>query len=398
MLHYRSKWEETRFRVIFNPGACPIRSGIAYEMNRKYSETALTIISNLAVVLLFTYFFNQLPIENTSLAMDWKTEWAAMRGGRLEYLPIDGVRFPPWSLLPFLPLGLLSMRTGWGILAGISVCILAASVPRKKSTPMYVLSMLLAVVSFPSVRNIIDGNYEAIVVAGVLLILFGYSRESIWALVIGLLLATIKVQEVTLLLIILALYVVIAWPSRRWLKAGLLTAGAVGLSLLWRGGSWFVALFGANFEKYTNSIIDISLSAAADRLGFIPPAATWLLWAAILGLTLYTAWKTRPELPREKAGMLIAASLLLAPYAAGNSFLSVLAIGLIPLLQVNNLIGGVFVALINIPYLWSIDTLYMYQAYYWTTLLLLAWVVFTWRSLKEASEEPSAATAEPAEG
>jgi hypothetical protein len=362
-------------------------------MKRNYSETAIIIISNLAVVVLFAYFFNQIPIKNTSLAMDWKTEWAAMRGARLEYLPVDGVRFPPWSLLPFLPLGLLPMRTGWGILAGISVCILAASAPRTKPAPVYLLSVLLAVISFPSVRNIVDGNYEAIVVAGVLLILYGYSRESIAALVFGFLLATIKVQEVTLLLIITALYVVIAWPLRRWLKAGLLTAGAVGLTLLWRGRSWIVALFGANYGKYTNSIIDISISAAAKRLGIIPPAITVILWAAIVGITFYTAWKTRPALSRQKAGMLIAASLLVAPYAAGNSVLSVLAIGLIPLLQAEKLLGAVFIALFNVPYLWSIDMLFSYQAYYWTAITLLAWGVLTWRCLRDASNDASGASA-----
>ena len=349
-------------------------------------DLAFIAVSFITVLILFAVFFEKIPTQNNTLAMDWKTSWLSIRGGDLRYWPIDGLRFPPWSLVPLLPLGLLPMQTAWGILAGVGVFILVASVPRTGSKPVYWVSVLLLVISFPSIRNIADGNMENLVVGGVLLILYGYSSKHLYAIVIGILLATIKLQEITLLLIVVALYVLLTWTPRNWLKMGSWLTGAITLSLIWRGQSWFVALFGLNYQKYTDSIIDISVSAALRRLGLIPSFVITLFWIVILGTTLFVAWKSRATLSREKAGMLIAGSLLIAPYAAGNSVLSVLAIGIIPLFQSNRLLGGIFIALVNLPFFWSTDVLYNFQAYYWTGVVFLIWAVLAWRCLSAASQ------------
>ena len=355
-------------------------------MRDKFLGLSFLAFSCLAVLILFAVFFEQIPTQNNTLAMDWKTYWRSIRGGDLQYWSADGLRFPPWSLIPLLPLGLLPMQASWGILAGVGVLILVASVPRIKPKPYYWLSILLLVISFPSIRNIVDGNMENLVVGGVLLILYGYSSKHLSAVVIGILIATIKLQEVTLLLAVLALYVLLTWTPRNWLKLGLGLTGPIALSLLWRGQSWLVALFGFNYQKYTNSIIDISGSAALRRFGFIPSFVITLFWIAILGITLFVAWKSRTTFSREKAGMLIAGSLLVAPYAAGNSVLSVLAIGMIPLLQSNLLLGGFLLVLVNLPYLWSSDMLYNFQAYYLTIVVFLTWAILARRCLSADSQ------------
>lgn len=276
------------------------------------------------------------------------------------------------------------MQTAWGILAGVGIIILVVSVPRIEPKALYWLSILLLVLSFPAIRNIVDGNMENLVVGGVLLILFGYASKNLYAGVIGILIATIKVQEVTLLLVVVALYVILTWPPRKWLKISLGLSIAIGLSLLWRGQSWLVSLFGLNYQKYTHSIIDINISAALRRLGFIPSYVIPIFWIAIFGITLYVAWKTRTTITREKAGMLIAGSLLIAPYASGNSVLSLLAIGLIPLFQSHRLLGGILITLINLPFFWSSDALYNYQAYYWTVVVFISWAILVWRCLPVA--------------
>ncbi len=355
-------------------------------MRNKFLELAFFAIIFIAVLILFAVFFEQIPTQNNTLAMDWKTFWSSIRGGDLQYWPSEGLRFPPWSFVPLLPLGLLPMQAAWGILVGVGVFLQVVSVPRIGSKKFYWLSILLLIISFPSIRNFADGNMESLVVGGVLLILYGYSSKHLYAVVIGILIATIKLQEVTLLLVVLSLYVLLTWTPRNWLKMGLYLTGAIGLSLIWRGQSWFVALFGANYQKYTNSIIDISVSAALRRLGFIPSLVIPLFWIVILGITLFVAWKSRTTLSREKAGMLIAGSLLIAPYAVGNSVLSVLAIGMIPLFQSNRLMGGILIALVNLPYLWSTDMLYNFQAYYWTAVVFLTWAYLAWRCLSAASQ------------
>ena len=352
---------------------------------KQYLEIGLLAASFLLVVGGLTIFFQMLPIENTTLAMDWKTEWGAMRGGNLHYQPAEGVRFPPWSLLPFLPLGLLPMKTAWGILAGISIYLVAASVPRIQPTRVYLVSVLLAVTSFASIRNIVDGNFEAVVVAGVALLIYAYRNENIALLALGLIVATIKIQVVTLLILILLVYILFAWQKWKWLKAGVLTGAVILPSLIWRGKDWYIAVFGANYDKYTNSIIDISLSAALTRLEVIPPGFISLALILILAITIAVAWKTRPSLSHDKAGFFIAASLLLAPYAAGNSVLSLLVIGIIPLFQTRPWLVGSLLVFFNLPYFWTTEFLYNYQAYYWTSLVFITWVILTWRLTRNSN-------------
>jgi hypothetical protein len=355
-------------------------------MRCKFLELAFFVITFMGVLFLFAVFFEQIPIQNNTLAMDWKTFWSSLRGGDLQYWPSEGVRFPPWSIVPLLPLGLLPMQAAWGILVAVGIFLQVVSVPRIGSRSFYWLTILLLIISFPSIRNFADGNMESLVVGGVLLILYGYSSKHLNAVVIGILIASIKLQEVTLLLVVLALYILITWTPYNRMKIGLYLSGAIGISLVWRGQSWFVSLFGANYQKYTNSIIDISVSAAIRRLDFIPTYVIPLISIVILGITLFVAWKSRMTLPREKAGMLIAGSILIAPYASGNSVLSLLAIGIIPLFQSNKLLGGFLIALVNIPFLWSSEMLYNFQAYYWTIIVFITWAFLTWRGLSEHSQ------------
>jgi DNA-binding transcriptional LysR family regulator len=96
--------------------------------------------------------------------------------------------------------------------------------------------------------------------------------------------------------------------------------------------------------------------------------------------------------------MLIAASLLISPYAAGNSVLAVLAVGIIPLFQSRPRLEGLLIALIDLAFLPPRD----WQAYYATAILLLAWAVLAWRVVKgqdilkipePAAMQPSLSTA-----
>jgi hypothetical protein len=350
-------------------------------MKNKFLDAVILAVSLLSVVLFFALIFEKIPTQNNTLAIDWKNFWPSIHGGNLVYLPLDGLRFPPWSLVPLLPLGFLPMQISWGILAGVGVFLLVISVPRNGSKVVYWMTIILLVISFPSIRNIADGNMENLVIGGVLLILFGYASKHRYALVLGILIATIKIQEVTLLLAVVALYVILTWPPRIWLKMGLCLVGAIALSLVWRGQSWFVALFGPNYHKFTSSIIDISVSASLKRLGFVPSILITIIWIAILGITIFVAWKSRTTLPRDKAGMLIACSLLLAPYTGSLSILTLMAIGIIPLFQSNRLMGGILIVLVNLPFLWSSGMLYNFQSYYWTVIVVLTWVILLWKCL-----------------
>jgi hypothetical protein len=82
---------------------------------------------------------------------------------------------------------------------------------------------------------------------------------------------------------------------------------------------------------------------------------------------------------REKASMLIAVSLLLAPYAAGNSFLTVLAVGIIPLFYRQPRLGAVLYFFTDLQYVLPRDILFSYGAWYWMVFLIFVWAVWVWR-------------------
>jgi hypothetical protein len=132
----------------------------------------------------------------------------------------------------------------------------------------------------------------------------------------------------------------------------------------------------------------MSLIAVLTRLGF----ASWmigLVWIIVLVVTLYVSLTSQPVMGREKAGMLIAASLSLAPYSVGNSFLTVLAIGIIPLFQKRPWPGLLLILLADLPLLFPPQIAYNWGANYIEFLLLLTWGVFCFRLKSRTIEKPS---------
>jgi hypothetical protein len=320
-------------------------------------------------------FFERLPIENTSLAIDWKGLWQGIRGGQLRYGNATGLRIAPWDALLALPLGWLSFRASWGVLTLLTVAVLMLSVPPHPRPRWRWVGVLLLVTSFPALRLIADGNFEALIIGGVLLLVMGYARQQVGLLAAGILLATAKVQETWMLMLVLGVYLLQTWPVKRWLTLGGVLALVVVPCLLALGPAW-VSGMAAIAER--GSIMDVSLGAALNRLG-LPLIVVGLGWMALAGATLVLAWFSGRDLSREKAAMLIAASLLLSPYAAGNSYLTVLAIGVLPIFFARPWLGGLLLALSSLPYFANRDLLFYGQAYYWTALLLLTWGVLAWQ-------------------
>jgi hypothetical protein len=101
--------------------------------------------------------------------------------------------------------------------------------------------------------------------------------------------------------------------------------------------------------------------------------------------TLIVALRSKPTLTREKAAMLITASLMLAPYAAGNSFLTPFAIGIIPMWQTRRRLGWLLIALVNVQFIWQFafrDFAYWNGGYYNTALMILIWAIWCWQIYK----------------
>jgi hypothetical protein len=156
--------------------------------------------------------------------------------------------------------------------------------------------------------------------------------------------------------------------------------------MLWLGREWIEKAVVGIPER--GLIVDMSLIAVLTRLGF----ASWMIglaWITVLVVTLYVSLTGQPTMGREKAGMLIAASLSLAPYSVGNSFLTVLAIGIIPLFQKQQWLGLLLIVLTDLPLLFPTQIAYNWGANYIELLLLITWGIFCFRLKNNSVEKQS---------
>jgi len=368
---------------------------------KKYFQIILGGVVLLTALLLTVAFFDRIPIEGTTLAMDWKGLWTGIRGGAILYGNATGLRIPPWSVLVVLPLGLLPFRASWGVLTFLTMIVLMLSVPPTKSRPAFLVGVLVLTLSFPTLRTIVDGNFEVLVIGGCLLVGYGMSKPNAPALVAGVLLASSKVQESWLLLLLLPVLVI------KFVRREIITATIAGLvlicvpSLIWKGPEWIRAVF-AIAER--NSIMDSSLWAATGRLE-IPFPFTALLATGIVLATGAVIWTSRELRWREQIGLMVAASLLLAPYTTGNNFLTLYAIAGMALLQSSVPVGLVVIGLANLPFAFIgyRDVMYTWSATYWTMANLIVWAILIVRLSKRrtplatqpANTTPSTITREP---
>jgi hypothetical protein len=371
-------------------------------------------------------FFNTIPPEwldgqRAVLAIDWRTLYRAIEGGRLIYGEGYGLFNPPWAALVVLPLGLLTMRESWGVLTFVTLAVLVIAVPRPpRNGWLWLAGVLLLVLSFPSLRLLADGNLEALPILGIVLVLYAFPRAHppqapapylrwtvFGAMLLGLLLTTAKPQVVFMFVGVLALYFVLAWQPRQWLALGAGTALVVFAALVWQGQAWFTAMIGI---AERNSLMDVSLLAALQRPQTMPQGAVWALWGLVALVTSWLACLARPrgtdapyKWSRALVGLCLTASLLLSPYSAGNSLLTVLAAATVPLLM-GRVVWQRWLAvglLVLVNGTWLVqsgpnarDT----QAYYTTFVLVVHWLAFgvvVWLE-RPARALPSATTTTPA--
>lgn len=352
----------------------------------KPSRLSLLFVGIVFVLLLIVLvrFFETLPIEQGGIGIDWKAIYPGVQGGRINY-DIYGFLVPPWAAIPLIPLGWFSLRVSWGLLAFSTLFILLLSVPRRRG---WQLPAILLMCSHIAARQLVDGNVELLVIAGVLLLIIGYQRRRDSWLWVGLLLTTAKVQETWLLLLIVAIYLLQTRPLLQNVRLGLLLAAVVVPAFLLLGNQWLAAVRVLNPPP--GSIQDSSLMAALGRIG-LPDVLRFPIWIAILSIVIITWLRRPPTLSRESAGSLIAASLLLAPYSAANTWLTAYAIGVIPLWWSQRRVFWLFCALTNLPFLFTEDMRYWYSSYYYTLLfgLLTAYGVwFSWRSSRQPESSP----------
>jgi hypothetical protein len=338
-----------------------------------------------ASLALVAWAFAQLPIEQRGYAIDWKQLWADTRLFTANY-DGKGLFNPPWVLPLLWPLSALPLAFSWAALGFATLNLLMLSVPRQPGRGRWLAGVALVVLSYPALRQLIDGNLEVLVIGGVLLILWALPRRHTLGMAAGMLMAAAKIQESWLLLAVAALLIAREWAPRQWLRSlgwGALLAGPF---LLRYGRDWWVS--NLSFTRiWPGTPVDSSIYGLLLRYGL--PTWLWVLAAAIvLGASFWAIRRRGLTLGRLDAGWLLAAGLLLAPYAASNSVLTVLAIGVIPLLQRRPLIGLVLIFLYDLPLLsgGNAELRLAWEASYWTLVLVLSWGALLYKPRREEGE------------
>ncbi len=168
---------------------------------------ALVIILTGVVLYFFYAFMLQIPIEGTSLALDWIGLWKGLYHTVPIYGNDTGLRIAPWSLWAIWPIGQLPFHASWAVLSILTLFSMIFSVPFSEDRKwLWVVSIFLLVTSYFSVRHLADGNLEGVMIAGFILLLAGFSKQKPALLALGLLLATAKVQEAWLFMLVFGVY------------------------------------------------------------------------------------------------------------------------------------------------------------------------------------------------
>lgn len=342
---------------------------VEHTSKRHYIEMVIFGISVAVTGALFLLLVSRFDLENSALAFDWKILWPGIRDGQLHW--DESIQNPPWSIIFVMPLGFLSLRASWGVMMLLTLISLIASVPHQGSARRWYAGILALVLSYPALRELMDGNFEAFAILGVLLMVRSYERRQPVLLALGVLPAMIKPQITYLLFVIAALYIYKTTPRAFQVRLALALLAVVIPTSLWQGRPWL-----ESFEKITRTW-GISLSAILGSAG-VPSGLTALAQIAVIGVSLWVAGRGSTTLTPPKMGMLLAGGMLAAPYSQSLSMLVVLAIGVIPVMLERPRVGIPLFVLFNLPYLTRLGTLADPPASLMTASLVVVWLALLW--------------------
>jgi hypothetical protein len=238
----------------------------------------------LAILLVFIAFTAGFILSPVATGDDWETFYGtarrALTGVELYKSPVTFAYYsnPPWVAVTLIPFSLLPFRWGWALVCTLSFLgVLAVSFRWKLSPVKVVLAMLSPAMLYITLH----GQIDMLLLCGLFL-----PREW-WGL-----LALAKPQ--------VAIGLLFGIPPQRWLRAGLITAGVLLITLV---------LFGNWPVDYLHQPHPFASEAHNLWLGLWP-------FQAPVGVALILMGVSRSE---EK--MLVAGSPFLMPYATTSSLI-----------------------------------------------------------------------------
>lgn len=286
---------------------------------------------------LFLWAAQFLPLDNPIYGFDWRTYYfPALSRGWPDYDVQDGIFVPPWIMLWLWPLGWLPFRESWALHTLITLALLVVSTPRREDGRLNPGVLLALIGSHAMLRQLVDGNLAGYVIAGFALLVSGWQLRSPWRLALGVLLALTKYQESWLGLIVVAFVVIKNWPLRLALRAALIGLALAIVPMLLLGRAWLANLLGDSLSGGVLGLSEFSTTWQSMSISLMFLAGwPWLhalAWLAVLVVTVLALRAARWQINAQSAGLLMAASLLLAPYASSLSLATLVFVGIAPLI------------------------------------------------------------------
>jgi hypothetical protein len=347
------------------------------------NKQVITVFLLMLVAGISIWYLGSLPIEENRFAFDWRMFWQATHSFRIDYTGVL-VFNPPWTLALLWVFTIFPLSASWAFFSFFTLSCLGLYIQRQNGVWKWSGTFFLLSVSYPVLRELADGNLEILLLAGILLVLWAVEKQSSLGLAAAIVLLSTKFQESWLLLIAIGILVLREWPKPKIWKAVLWLAAYITPFLVWKWQPWLIAVGKFPAEFSFNS----SLLATLARLN-VPVLLSMLFWFIIF---VGTIWGTRHKgKGRIEAGLLITASMLLAPYS-GNSVLVPFVIATEQALQKRILPGALLIGLYNIPYIFlsQIGFRVDWEYTYWCGALFLTWLIYLWMIRK--GHLPEAAT------
>lgn len=366
-----------------------------------WAEPVLGAALLVAMALLLAFAAERLPLFASEVfGYDWRVISDPVRGGRWpDYGATDAFN-PPWTMVGLMPLAALPLRAGWAVLGTLSLTVffasglvLARGVGR---SPRVALGLgLLAVLSFWSLRNLADGNLEALTVAGFLSAGYALRARNPWALGAALVLLTSKYQAALFVVPALVGHVAWHWPRRQALTALGVAAAVIVPSLVAFGADWLALV--APGGTLSASVDRIGSNISLTALAIVPALAgggRWLAAALVTGISVWVFWPVvkTPGSPAGWAlagGGLLAASLLVVPYTGLLSLAALMAVAIVPILIRCWPLGVVLAVWANAPWLTAFAPgstgQFEWSEPFQMGLVLATWAVAGWLFRREVA-------------
>jgi hypothetical protein len=226
--------------------------------------------------------------------------------------------YAPWLLFVYIPLSLIPHPFGQLIFNTISLSLLIGST-WYLAKPISWRMMAISLTTIYTGMLIIQGQWDAMVLASLTLGWIGVQRKNPWLFGIALVGITTKFTNVIIPTLVL-LYAVRSWPIKKLLRAAIIPLVTLGISFLMAGWDWpirysrLLKLTLVYFQQYqVTTLFSKTLYPISYRL-ILPPFG--LIVVIILAvITLYLLLRvTRHGVNLNSMNLAMALNLVVSPY------------------------------------------------------------------------------------